>query len=569
MRCLFLISLLALSYFAIAQDFAAEKEIQVIDSLIQSRQLTTAQRKTDSLYKQLALQKTGEQKAQLLELKYRQALIIDRQEESPAESLKILIDMIDEVEAARLYSLSYHVYLLMALCYEKSDNLELTRDYLKKAYKVYEEHNLESIYSTYCIRISSYYRFTNNLDSMLYYAKKANVFAQKYGNEKDLADSYLLLGAAASSDKNYIETLGYYLKLLNLEKKNGDTLSIFVYYNNIAQTYLKMGNTNKALQYSDSSIVFKTSNLSYNSSFFKIRSKIYEALGNKDSSYYNLKQHVDCYQQWAGENEKVKTKKLEEQYQNDKNEAIIRNKEQQLIFIGSLLAVIAVASVLIIIKNRQINEQNKVIRTQLAELSKTLEQKQVLLSEFQHRVKNNLQHVISILEIQKESADFNNIEELIRGNQNRIHSMALLHKKLSVTDNVNDVDLKIYISELAELVKDSYDNIKKKVSLHVKCEIETISIEKALPIGLIITELVSNSMKYAFEKQKIGIISIEITKNETGNQIYYADNGVGFDFYKVNEKGLGLEIIKGLIDQLGGNVEAKRNNGFELTICFK
>lgn len=147
--------------------------------------------------------------------------------------------------------------------------------------------------------------------------------------------------------------------------------------------------------------------------------------------------------------------------------------------------------------------------------------------------------------------------------------MALLHKKLSVTDNVNDVDLKIYISELAELVKDSYDNIKKKVSLHVKCEIETISIEKALPIGLIITELVSNSMKYAFEKQKIGIISIEITKNETGNQIYYADNGVGFDFYKVNEKGLGLEIIKGLIDQLGGNVEAKRNNGFELTICFK
>ena len=85
---------------------------------------------------------------------------------------------------------------------------------------------------------------------------------------------------------------------------------------------------------------------------------------------------------------------------------------------------------------------------------------------------------------------------------------------------------------------------------------------------MIITELVSNSMKHAFRKQNIGIITVEITQNETGKQMYYEDNGIGFDFNRVNEKGLVQEIIKGLIDQLDGNVTTKSDNGFELTVLF-
>ncbi|MDD3004893.1 histidine kinase dimerization/phosphoacceptor domain -containing protein [Flavobacterium sp.] len=189
------------------------------------------------------------------------------------------------------------------------------------------------------------------------------------------------------------------------------------------------------------------------------------------------------------------------------------------------------------------------------------------MSELQHRVKNNLQHVISILEIQKESADFNNIEELIRGNQNRIHSMALLHKKLNVSDNVNDVDLKKYITELSEIVKESYSNHKKNITLIVKCELENISIDKALPLGLITVELISNSIKHAFKNKKIGLIRIEITKDKT-TKLYYADNGIGFDFNKISEIGLGQEIIKGLIDQLDGKIETDSSNGFELTVEF-
>ncbi len=294
------------------------------------------------------------------------------------------------------------------------------------------------------------------------------------------------------------------------------------------------------------------------------RSSMYEAMGKADSSLYYYKEYHNDVQLLQEQQGGINTKKLEKQYQNDKKEATIKNKNLQLIFIIVLLIVITIASILLVRYNRKINRQNKIISKQLKELNKTLEQKQMLLSELQHRVKNNLQHVISILELQKESAGFNNIEELIRSNQNRIHSLALLHKKLNVTDNVNEVSLNKYITDLATLVKDSYENYTSKIQLHIACEVETISLEKAMPIGLIIVELVSNSMKHAFNERAIGIITIDIT----ASKLYYADNGPGFSFNQTSEKGLGVELIKGLIDQLDGTVETNNKDGFELTLHF-
>lgn len=574
LKMLFLL-LLNLGHFAMAQNFSVDSKIKEIDSLIQYNDFKNAQIKTDRLYQQLNNSKDRKKyKAQILEVSYRNALILDRQEASPAKTIQILQELIDEAESEQLYSLSCRIYLLMALAYEKAssnaDDLHLTDKYLRKAYDTYKTYKLNEVYSTYCIRKGSYHRYKKELDSTLYYATKANQYAKKYNNTTDLMDSYILLGNVFHKTHNYPEALKNHVSLLSYRRKTNDTVSIFHSYQDISSTYFKLHDLKKALSYSDSANIFyEKAPVTSKFYFGKSRYKIYESLGNIDSAYYYFKQYHHDLQLLQKEEEHIKVKKLEEQYQNDKNEAIIKNKNQQVFFISSLLALIVTASVLLLRKNRQIKKQNKIINSQLVELSKALEQKQMLLSELQHRVKNNLQHVISILEMQKESVDFNNIDELIRGNQNRIHSMALLHKKLNVSDNVNEIDFKRYITELSELVKESYDNQKKKISLNVKCEVENISIEKALPIGLIITELVSNSMKHAFKKRNIGFINIEITKSETGNKLYYTDNGNGYDFNKVSERGLGQEIIKGLIDQLDGITEINENNGFELILYFK
>ncbi|SHJ97003.1 sensor histidine kinase [Epilithonimonas mollis] len=431
---------------------------------------------------------------------------------------------------------------------------------------------MEELYSTYCIRRSSLYRFVGKYDLMYSYARLAEKYAEKYQNKKDLEDSYLLMGVYMSKNKNYAKTLEYNFKILKLNNKNYQRSKIALDYNNISYVYVIMKDYPKALLYSDSAYVFyNDADLMYKDYLSESRYKAFEGLGNTDSAYHYFKQYHDNVQALTAKEEKLKIKKLENQYQSDKREDTIKDKDNQMILIGSLLAVIAIATILLFGKNRQINHRNKIINQQLGELTQLLKQKQFLLSELQHRVKNNLQHVISILEIQKESADFNNIEELIRGNQNRIHSMALLHKKLNVSDNVNDVDFTRYITELSEIVKESYDNHQKKINLNINCDIETITIEKALPIGFILVELISNSMKHAFKNRNIGIINIEITEGKNGqkNKFYYSDNGNGFDFNQKNEKGLGLEITKGLIDQIDGIVETKTDNGFELIIYFK
>lgn len=571
LRVQLLISMLCTNFYY-AQDSAVEFELIKIDRLIRNKKIDLAQKKTDSLYQKLRKFNLGRtKKIQLLETQFRQAIIFDEIESTSEESLKILLKIIDNAEEENLQSLSCQIYLLIALAYEKSQHLELTNLYLDKAYQKYKIYHLENLYSTYCIRRSSYFRFEEKLDSMNYYAKQAEKFSKKYNNEKDLIDSYLLMGIYESINKNFKKTLAYDYKILEHKKKSKRPSEIAAAYNNISLVNYKMKNYTEALSYNDSAFVFyKISPI--NAEFYlKLRSMIFERMGKTDSALFYYKAYHEKLQLISSQEEKIKIKKLEEQYQSDKKENTIKNKDKLMILIGSLLAVIAIASILLFGKNRQINHRNKIINQQLGELTQLLKQKQFLLSELQHRVKNNLQHVISILEIQKESADFNNIEELIRGNQNRIHSMALLHKKLNVNDNVNEVDFTRYITELSEIVKESYDNHQKKIKLNINCEIETITIGKALPIGFIIVELISNSMKHAFKNRNIGIINIEVAKGKNGqkNKFYYSDNGDGFDFYQTNEKGLGLEITKGLIDQIDGIVETKTYNGFELIIYYK
>ncbi|MBK7428926.1 MAG: hypothetical protein IPI60_18835 [Saprospiraceae bacterium] len=178
--------------------------------------------------------------------------------------------------------------------------------------------------------------------------------------------------------------------------------------------------------------------------------------------------------------------------------------------------------------------------------------------------------MISILEIQKESINFNNIDELIRENINRIQSMALLHHRLSINENINEVNIGVYLQELTSLVRESYLNLNNRVSIVTHCSIEKVNLDAALPLGLIIVELISNSIKHAFQTKVDGLIEISLwTEKLTGKKILnYTDNGKGFNFHMTDSNGLGLEIIKGLIDQLNGEASINPGDGFQIAISF-
>lgn len=554
-----------------AQSLSLQKQVDQIDSLIFYRNFEEGEKKLDHLYDSIT-QSNVKHPNKEIELKLLlNKIYLYRERGKISNALKTSLHIIEQAEQFHFPEMEYEACLMAELIYELSDDFVLCKAYLDKAYCLYKKNHLESAYSHYCIRVSSYYRFVNQSDSALYFATQGFEYARLYENKRDYLDGCLLLGILLP--KSDLDGAAKYASLAAY-----GFLEIYDYssaanmYNNIAHRYILHKETDKARQYNDSAFaIFRNNDMPEDYHTLMVRYLLFDTLGNIDSAYYYFRKYHDVYVAQNDSMEAANIKNITERYENDKKRAIIKSKDRQLLFIILLLAVIIIATVLLVRKNRKILIQNKVISKQVEELMKMLEQKQVLLSELQHRVKNNLQHVISILEMQKESVNFNNIDELIRGNQNRIHSMALLHKKLNVSENVNEVDMEKYIMDLSELVKYSYDTPRKKISLNITCAIAQMSIEKALPIGLIIVELVSNSMKHAFVKQHTGTIHIALKRNTALGKIalYYADNGRGFDFDKNNEKGLGMEIIKGLIGQLDATVESKYGHGFELAIHFK
>lgn len=573
MRTGLLFLLLVTGHFAIGQYNMLQKKVKRIDSLMDRYYSNSerARQEVDSLHDLLNTKYTGKEYKELKIDVMLQKSILYSQNGDHHNALDIALRALDEAEMYQFPERTFHSCWIIALMYENGEQFSSCRRYLNKAYDTYKQYNLDSLYSVYCIRMSSYYRWLKKNDSATYFAYRGLDSACKYGNKREIRDAYLLLGDLLSKAQ-YREAVTYRLLAAQKMMEVEDLSSAAGQFTCAAAILLQHDLLDEAHNYSDSAFSILNATKAYVFPFcYKVRSQLFEKKGNTDSAYVYFKMYHTAHAEEMAKMENSEIKRISEQYQNDKKEAIIKNKNQQLIYIVSFASIIAFVSALLVRSNRKINAQNKIINRQLLELSKTLEQKQVLLSELQHRVKNNLQHVISILEIQKESVDFNSIDELIRGNQNRIHSMALLHKKLSVSDDVNEVDLEKYIRELSELVKDSYRDYKKDVQLSVRCDVAHIGIEKALPIGLIIVELVSNSMKHAFKKKNTGSIKIEITTDVSTrkNKLHYADNGIGTDFSKKSEKGLGIEIIKGLIDQLYGTVDTTTDHGgFELTLYF-
>jgi PAS domain S-box-containing protein len=213
----------------------------------------------------------------------------------------------------------------------------------------------------------------------------------------------------------------------------------------------------------------------------------------------------------------------------------------------------------------------QVVRASAEQLKASLEEKEVLLKEIHHRVKNNLQVISSLLKLQATHIEDPSALEMFNESRNRIQSMALVHEKLYQSAYLSRVDFGEYARSLSALLIRSYGAKAAQITLKTEIEDVSLSVDLSVPLGLIINELVSNCLKYAFPGGRRGEVRIEIHRIEDNRiRLLVADNGIGlpadFDFRKTET--LGMQLVRTLTGQIGGSIELKSDPGTEFRISF-
>lgn len=205
------------------------------------------------------------------------------------------------------------------------------------------------------------------------------------------------------------------------------------------------------------------------------------------------------------------------------------------------------------------------------QIKAALREKEVLLKEIHHRVKNNMQVICSLLNLQSGLSEDPHILEILQQCQNRVTSMALVHEQLYQSENLALIDFAKYIQNLVDNLFSSYDVSSEVIDLKININNIHLNLDAAIPCSLIINELISNSLKYAFIPGTKGEICIRF---EPGNNnhllLSISDNGIGFPQYLdfQNTKTMGLQLVNALTAQLSGIIELNRTMGTEFQIKF-
>lgn len=211
---------------------------------------------------------------------------------------------------------------------------------------------------------------------------------------------------------------------------------------------------------------------------------------------------------------------------------------------------------------RDVTERNRITK----ELEKSLAEKEVMLREIHHRVKNNLQVIASLLGLQYENYEDPTLRSVLLESESRVKSMALVHSDLYRSDNFTDVDLKNYFGSLSFNLIRTYE-ASQRIMLDLEILPSKVTVEKAIPLGLILNELLTNSIKYGFPGDLTGKIRIRLESDEHGLLLKYEDDGFSYDRNFLEKSGsIGLQLIDILTRQLRAKSDFKTDDGIKFTL---
>jgi len=397
----------------------------------------------------------------------------------------------------------------------------------------------------------------------------------------ELAPFYNERGNALKLLERYPEALADYNLALSYSKSaqmNGITLSAEA---NIGDIYMRMGKYAEALPYKLSAIEgfekigFKT-NLPEN---YLHTSVIYENLGDyKSALAYHKKYQVENDSLVSLEKDEMMSSLLTkyETVEKDSRLAVQDARISRQSTMQWAISGIALLLGLILFLGYRNFRQKQKSNTKLSATNDLLEKKnkenELLLKEIHHRVKNNLQTISSLLNLQSAGITDTNALEAVQESQSRVRSMGLIHQKLYQGDQLATVEMKDYFKTMGETLFHAFGMKEQQVILKVNMEEVGLDVDTAIPVGLIVNELLTNALKYAFPEGRPGTVEISLgAEDDNTLTLRVKDNGVGLQDTQIPSKnnGFGARLVQLLTLQLDGQLEESTKDGVETVIRFK
>ncbi|WP_431108523.1 histidine kinase dimerization/phosphoacceptor domain -containing protein [Winogradskyella poriferorum] len=491
------------------------------------------------------------------------------------------------LEAAEIYNVvgtakqKARINNTLAGFYLNVDQLEKGKQQYLKALKQFEVLQDSTGLASVNANLGMVYTDLGEYEKAEYHLMKQKEYNVVFPTLREMGFHHDFLGLLRQEQNRLDEAYEEHLKALKIRENLSSTYNLCESKIHMGEILIKLERYDEAInQLKDVFSFEEHESLNQEQRAYDLLAEAYEKQGDYKSALGNFKAYKTMTDSiYSKESIEIIAEKdaLYNQHKKDAEIALLskekeisetklsRSKSIMIIsFIG--LGLLTIAALALLKLNRKIKSKNETI-------SKALKDRELLLHETHHRVKNNLQMISSLLNLQSKYVKDDNVFEVLQNGRNRVQSMAILHKNLYVGEDLNMVNIQHYFEGLVDSILNSYNKTENDIDLKIDADKVTMDVESVIPLGLIVNELITNSLKHAFPKdiKSKPEITLKMSEREDFYTLRVSDNGVGIqnDIIENGKKeSFGQRLIRSLSKKLKASMSVTNDNGTSVSFVL-
>ena len=456
--------------------------------------------------------------------------------------------------------------------------------YLQDAIIAFREGGDSVKYYSSMMDMSSMYREQGKHEQAIDYLQKSYEYNKRMGRTTEMGVAIYNMGSSSYLNSDFTKAIEYFEEAKTLFTQLGNKVRISGCNIRLATIYHELGLQSKAEKIAKEGLelLHDLSSPTQYYTLLETMSDILAAQNRYKEAYFYRMRFEHIRDSIVNEEHDLKMVELEGKYKqeidkreiaeltaaNKQSQLIARKKKIQSSILSGVIVVVLLIAIMLYSRAKNKKKINDALRDKNKVIQHSLEEKEVLLREIHHRVQNNLQFVTSLLNLQSRRVDDEKTLEILKQCRLRIQSMALVHQKLYQENSLQGIDFNSYTRNLIDTLFTSYDIRQERIRTEVDVDDVALDINTAIPVGLIINELITNCVKYAFPDGQAGEIHISLKMIEGHLQLTVRDNGVGLpdDFGQEASLSFGIKLIRSLAQKLKGELDFRNDNGTVVTL---